>query len=350
MKSITLTRPDDFHIHLREGLALSRTVSDASRQFTRAIVMPNLVKPIVDVSQALAYREQIIQAIPNDHNFTPLLTLYLTDKTSIATIKQAKQCPFVFACKLYPAGSTTHSQAGVSSIEHLYPIFKAMQAMDLPLLIHGETPLNQVDIFDREQYFIDTELITLVKNFPKLKIVLEHISTHYAVEFVKQCPATVAATITAHHLLLNRNDIFAGGIQPHHYCLPILKRQRDQHALITAATSGNPKFFLGTDSAPHSQTDKESACGCAGIYTARFAIELYAEAFEQADALPRLEAFSSHFGADFYQLERSKEKIILENRPQAVPKTLDLGGKPLIPFRAGTQVTWSLVEPVSDSN
>ena len=342
MKTLTMPYADDCHLHLREGDALSTTVADALKYCARAVVMPNLITPVTKVAQALSYRQAILQACPGAANWQPMMTLYLTEDTMAATIAEAAQCEHIIGCKLYPAGSTTHSQAGPTSLRGLYPIFAIMQEVDLPLLIHGEVTTATVDIFAREQAFIDNELLNIVKAFPKLRIVLEHVSSRYAVEFILASPANVVATITAHHLLLNRNDMLAGGIRPHYYCLPILKHCDDQKALIKAATGGSGKFFLGTDSAPHTRQAKESACGCAGIYSAHAALAFYAEVFEQAGALAQLPAFASQFGADFYRLSYNKETLTLVKQPQQIAATLDFGDDKLIPLCAGGSVAWSI--------
>lgn len=342
MTNLIITRPDDWHVHLRDGDFLKTTVPDAAKQFGRAIVMPNLKPPITQALQAIDYRARILEALPTGHAFNPLMTLYLTDNTTPDIITAAKETGAITACKLYPAGSTTHSDNGVSSIDNLTPVLAAMEQHDLPLLIHGEVTDYQVDVFDREAVFIDKILSKIVKQFPQLRIVLEHITTQDAVEFVTEASSKIAATITAHHLLMNRNDILVGGIKPHHYCLPVLKRQTHQAALIKAAVSGSPKFFLGTDSAPHTQETKESNCGCAGIYTAHAAIELYAEAFENANALDKLEAFASFYGPDFYQLPRNQDKITLVRQDWVVPDSISYANSKLIPFRAGMTVHWKL--------
>jgi len=340
--TITLTQPDDLHLHVREGDALKSVVPDTARQFARAIIMPNLADPITNVAQAENYRTEILAAVDNS-NFEPLMTLYLTDKTTAKTIHEAKASGFIHALKLYPAGATTNSDKGVTDLKNIYPALEAMQETGIPLLVHGEVTAPEVDIFDRERVFIETILEPLIKRFPTLKVVLEHITTSDAVEFVTNAPDNIAATITAHHLLMNRNTIFAGGIRPHHYCLPILKRETHRQALVKAATSGDPKFFLGTDSAPHTQGAKESACGCAGIYTAYHAMELYAEAFDNADALDKLEGFASFYGADFYKLTRNTNTITLERNEWEVPKSLPLGKESIIPLRAGEKCQWGMV-------
>ena len=340
-QQLTLIRPDDWHIHLRDGASLTRTVGDAAQQFARAIVMPNLVPPVMNTQQALAYKERILAARPAGNSFEPLMVLYLTDNTDPAEIAIAKAAG-VTACKLYPAGATTNSASGVTDLKKIYPVLEAMQKAGMHFLLHGEVTDSAIDIFDREKVFLDRTFSEVVKNFPALKMVLEHITTSDAAQFVAEVPANVGATITAHHLLYNRNHMLAGGIRPHYYCLPILKRGTHQQALIKAATSGSPKFFLGTDSAPHAKDKKEAACGCAGSYTAFAAIELYAEAFEDAGALDKLEAFASHFGADFYGLPRNTDTITLIKQDWQVPDTLSLGDQPLVPLRAGETLRWQL--------
>lgn len=337
--AITLTAPDDWHVHLRDGDMLTHTVADIAKNFRRAIVMPNLVPPILNAEQALAYKARISQSIPAGQAFEPLMTLYLTDNTSADDIAAAKSAGIV-ACKLYPAGATTNSDSGVTAIERIYPALQAMQDQGLLLLVHGEVTDTDIDIFDREAVFIERILTPLSRDFPGLKIVLEHITTGDAVDFVQGSNDRIAATITAHHLLLNRNHMLVGGIRPHYYCLPILKRQQHQHALIQAATSGNPKFFLGTDSAPHALGKKEASCGCAGCYTAFAALELYAQAFEQAGALDKLEAFAGHFGPDFYGLPRNREQVRLVREPWQVPASLPLGKDTLVPLMAGDTLNW----------
>jgi len=342
MQTLTITRPDDWHIHLRDGDVLAHTVADAARYFGRAIVMPNLTPPVTTTEQALAYRSRILAAAPNTR-FQPLMVLYLTDNTAADEIARAKASGHIYAAKLYPAGATTNSDAGVTSLTRIYPALEAMQKHGMPLLVHGEVTHTEVDIFDREKVFIDQHLSTLVKDFPALKIVFEHITTADAVHFVTAAQATVAATITAHHLLYNRNHMLVGGIRPHYFCLPILKRGTHQQALMDAATSGNPKFFLGTDSAPHAKNRKENACGCAGCYTAHAAIELYAEAFEQRDALAKLEAFASHHGPDFYSLPRNTDTITLRKSNVPVAAEFHFGNETLVPLRAGETVGWQVV-------
>lgn len=341
MTKLTITRPDDWHVHLRDGEVLADTVRDISRYFGRAIVMPNLVPPVVNADDAVAYHQRIMAAKPEAH-FSPLMVLYLTDNTTAEDIIAARNSGVVYAAKLYPAGATTNSSSGVTDISNIYPVLEAMQQAEMPLLIHGEVTTHDVDIFDREQIFIDTILAPLVEKFSQLKIVLEHITTKNAVDFVKAAGDNVAATITAHHLLFNRNHMLVGGIRPHFFCLPILKRNIHQQALIEAATGGNKKFFLGTDSAPHAKQAKESACGCAGSYTAHAAIELYAEVFEQANALDKLEAFASFNGPDFYGLPRNTDVITLEKSPWTVDETMAFGNNVVIPIAAGEQLAWQV--------
>jgi dihydroorotase len=339
---ITLTRPDDWHVHLRDGAALAGVVRHTAARFARAIVMPNLKPPIVTTEQARAYRERIVAALPRDRSFEPLMTLYLTDNTPSAEIRRAKRSGFIHAIKYYPAGATTHSEYGVTDLRTVYPVLGAMEEHRIPLLVHGEVIDPEVDIFDRECVFIDRVLTPLLRQFTGLKIVFEHITTREAVDFVVTGPRHLAATLTAHHLLLNRNALFEGGIRPHHYCLPVLKRERDQEALLQAATSGDPKFFLGTDSAPHPVEAKETACGCAGIYTAHAAIELYAEAFEQKGKLDKLEGFASFHGAAFYDLPRNTATLSLRRDPWRIPARLPFAEHDLVPFRAGELCQWKL--------
>jgi dihydroorotase len=341
---ITLTRPDDWHIHLRDGAMLKAVLPDVAREFARAIVMPNLVPPVVTTEDARAYRERILAALPAGASFQPLMTLYLTGSTPPEEIARAKASGIVHAVKLYPAGATTHSDRGVTDIRAAYPVFEAMQREGMVLCVHGEVVDPSIDIFDREKVFIDRVLAALLEDFPALKVVMEHITTRDAAEFVKAAPAHVGATITAHHLLYNRNAMLVGGIRPHYYCLPILKREEHRQALLAAATSGNPKFFLGTDSAPHPRSAKESSCGCAGCYTAHAAIELYAEAFEQAGALDRLEGFASHFGADFYGLPRNEDRITLVKETWTAPAPIEVEpGVELVPLRTGEALHWRLM-------
>ena len=344
MQTLTLTQPDDWHLHLRDGVALAAVLPDTARQFARAIVMPNLKPPVTTTELARAYRARILAVLPDKSRFEPLMTLYLTDNTDPQEIERAKASGFVHGVKLYPAGATTHSDAGVTQLNRCHAVFETMQRLRMPLLVHGEVTNPQVDVFDRERVFIDTQLAPLIERFPDLRVVLEHITTRDAVKFVVNSGPHIAATITAHHLLYNRNAMFEGGLRPHYYCLPVLKRETHREALLEAATSGNPKFFLGTDSAPHAQSAKESACGCAGMYTAHTALELYAEAFEQAHALDQLEAFASFYGADFYGLPRNTAKITLEKTVWTVPKELPFGDGVLVPLRAGEEVGWKLTQ------
>jgi len=339
---LVLTRPDDWHLHLRDGEMLAAVLPDTAQRFARAIVMPNLQPPVTTVEQARAYRDRILAALPPGMRFEPLMTLYLTDNTSPAEIARARASGFVQALKYYPAGATTNSENGVTDLKRISAVLAMMEQHDVPLLLHGEVTDAAIDIFDREAVFIERHLAPLVRTFPGLRIVLEHITTRSAAQFVSEAPGNVVATITAHHLLLNRNALFAGGLRPHHYCLPVLKREVHRQALLAVATGGDPKFFLGTDSAPHLRHAKESACGCAGIYTAHAAIELYAEAFEQAGALDRLEAFASFHGADFYRLPRNTETLVLERKAWTVSEMINGGGEMIVPFRAGQTVAWQL--------
>jgi dihydroorotase len=342
MDQLTITRPDDWHIHLRDGGALATTVPHAARIKGRAIVMPNLKPPVTTVKDAIAYRERIMAAVPAGSTFQPLMTLYLTDRTTPAEIALAKESGAVTAVKLYPAGATTNSDSGVTALELCFPALEAMQRHNIPLLIHGEVTDAEIDIFDREKVFLERHLAPIVERFPGLRIVLEHITTRDAVQFVDSAPANVGATITAHHLLLDRNAMLAGGIRPHLYCLPILKRGTHREALVKAATSGSPKYFLGTDSAPHARPTKETACGCAGVYTAHAAIELYAEVFDRAGALDKLEAFASFHGPDHYKLPRNTERITLTREAWTVPGTFPFDGDTLVPLRAGSSVEWAV--------
>jgi len=339
--TITLTMPDDWHIHLRDGNSLPLTVAHAASQFARCIVMPNLLPPITQLEMAQSYKERIKNALPEGAELEPLMVLYLSDNTSVRDIEKAA-AQNILACKLYPAGATTNSDSGVTDIKNIYPVLAAMEETGTRLLVHGEVTDEGIDIFDREAIFIDKILKPICRDFPALKIVLEHITTRNAVEFVATANTNVAATITAHHLLFNRNHMLVGGIRPHYYCLPILKRNTHQQALIEAATSGNSKFFLGTDSAPHIQGRKESACGCAGCYTAYAAIELYAEAFDRAGALNRLNDFAGHFGADFYGLERNRSTITLQRKAWKVPASFTMDNAELIPLMAGETLNWQV--------
>ena len=342
MESITITRPDDWHAHLRDGEVLAPMVAATAKQFARAIVMPNLKPPVTTVALAEAYRGRVLAALPKGARFEPLMTLYLTDNTSPAEIERAKASGFVKAVKYYPAGATTNSDSGVSDLRKCDAVLEAMQGAGLPLLVHGEVTDADVDVFDREAVFVERTLGPLVKRFPKLKVVVEHITTHEAAAFVERAPENVGATITPQHLLLNRNAIFAGGLRPHHYCLPVLKRETHRRALVKVATSGNPKYFLGTDSAPHAKGAKESCCGSAGVFSAHTAIELYAEAFEAAGALDKLEGFASHHGADFYGLPRNAAKVTLERVEWEVPAEYPFGNTTVVPMRAGEKLRWRL--------
>ena len=342
---ITLTRPDDWHLHLRDDDALKAVLPHTARQFARAIVMPNLKPPVTTVEQAAAYRARILAALPAGMAFEPLMTLYLTDVTSAEEIRAAVASGFVKAVKLYPAGATTNSDAGVTDLSRCDAPLAEMEKLGLPLLVHGEVTDPAIDLFDREAVFIERVLSPLLRRYPALRVVMEHITTKDAAEFVAAAGANVGATITAHHLLYNRNAIFQGGVRPHWYCLPVLKREIHREALVGAAISGNPKFFLGTDSAPHARLAKEAACGCAGCYTANAALELYAEAFEAAGALGRLEGFASHFGPDFYRLPRNSGTVTLEKRPQTLPAAYDyIPGDTLVPLRAGETLAWTFVD------
>ena len=340
--ALTLIRPDDWHLHLRDGALLAAVLPHTARCFARAIVMPNLKPPVTTVALARAYRERILAALPAGMAFEPLMTLYLTEATTPADIAEARASGFVHAVKYYPAGATTNAASGVTDLRRCYPVFEAMQKHGLPLLMHGEVTDPDVDVFDREPVFVERHLTTLLRDFPALRMVLEHITTREAAQFVRGAPAHLGATITPQHLLMNRNAIFAGGLRPHAYCLPVLKRETHRQALIEVATSGDPSFFLGTDSAPHPRHAKESSCGCAGIYSAHAAIELYAEAFEAAGALDRLEAFASIHGPDFYGLPRNTGTITLHRQPWTVPEEVDFGGVPGVPMRAGETIAWRL--------
>jgi dihydroorotase len=347
MDSLTFTRPDDWHLHLRDGAAMAAVLPHTARQFARAIVMPNLKPPVTTTAQAEAYRARILAALPAGLVFEPLMTLYLTDNTPADEIRRAKASGIVHGVKLYPAGATTNSDSGVTDVRKPRAALEAMQAVGLPLQVHGEVTHSHIDVFDREKVFIDEMLHPLRKDFPKLKVVFEHITTREAAQYVRDASGPIAATITAHHLLYNRNAIFMSaegraGVRPHFYCLPVLKREAHRLSLVEAATSGNPRFFLGTDSAPHPKGEKEAGCGCAGCYTALNALELYAEAFEDAARLDRLEAFASHFGADFYGLPRNRGTVTLTRRALAVPSELPFGDVTVVPLRAGESLRWSL--------
>jgi dihydroorotase len=343
MDRLTLKRPDDWHLHLRDGAALQAVLADTARCFARAIVMPNLLPPVRTTHQALDYRERILGALPEGSAFEPLMTLYLTDDTPPEEIARARLSGRVFGVKLYPAGATTHSDAGVTRLSRCFHTLEKMEDLGMPLLVHGETTDPHIDVFDREAAFIEEVLGPTLERFTALKVVLEHVTTREAVQYVEVTGANVAATITAHHLLMNRNALFLGGLRPHHYCLPVLKREEHREALVEAATSGNPKFFLGTDSAPHARDTKEAACGCAGIYTAHAALELYAVAFEEAGALDKLEGFASLFGPRFYNLPVNEDTVTLVRQEWTVPARLPFGGKDLVPLRAGETLPWKLV-------
>lgn len=340
---LTLIRPDDWHLHLRDGDGMKAVLPDTARQFARAIVMPNLRPPVTTAEAALAYYQRIKQAVPAGLIFEPLMTLYLTDNTPAQEIAAARASGVVQAVKLYPAGATTNSDSGVTSLHKCAAALAEMEKQSMPLLIHGEVTDGDVDVFDREKVFIERHLQPLLKDFPGLKVVFEHITTKDAAEFVAAGPDTLGATITAHHLLMNRNAMFTGGIRPHHYCLPVLKRETHRQALVKAAISDSGKFFLGTDSAPHPKSAKEASCGCAGMYTAHAAIELYAEAFEEAGALDKLENFASVYGSDFYGLPRNTDKITLRKESWLVPDSIPFADDVLVPLRAGQTIAWRLV-------
>jgi len=344
--SVTITTPDDWHLHLRDGAALRAVVGHSARQFARAIVMPNLVPPVTSTAAAAAYRDRILEALPAGMVFEPLMTLYLTDETSPDEIRRAQASGFVHGVKLYPAGATTHSDRGVTDLRRCWKVLETMQTVGMPLLVHGEVTRTNVDLFDRERVFVEEQLIPLRAAFPALRVVFEHVTTREAIQYVQDGAGrdnALVATITAHHLLYNRNAMFAGGLRPHAYCLPVLKREVHRQALVEAATSGAPCFFLGTDSAPHARSAKEAACGCAGCYTALYALELYAEAFDQVGRLDRLEGFASFFGADFYGLARNRGTVTLESTPWIAPNEVAFGEGSLVPLRAGEPVLWKLV-------
>lgn len=342
METHTLRLPDDWHVHLRDGAALATTVPHSAAQFGRVLVMPNLVPPIARVADALDYRKRILQFAPSSSAFNPLMALYLTDNTSVEEVRRAAEEPSVLGFKLYPAGTTTHSEAGVTSLQRIYPLLEAMERFDVPLMVHGEVAQSDVDIFDREKSYIESELEPMIRQFPALRISLEHITTSDAVQFVESAADTVAATITAHHLLFNRNALLTGGLKPHYYCLPVLKREPHRLALLTAAGSDSAKFFLGTDSAPHPRDRKESACGCAGCYTAHAALELYAMAFEAKGILDRLEQFASVNGSRFYKLPVNEKTVTLEKAPWTLPDQFALGTATVIPLKAGESIPWRI--------
>jgi dihydroorotase len=341
--TITLIRPDDWHVHLRDGSHMAAVLPDTARQFARAIVMPNLKPPVTTAADAAAYRDRILAALPAGMRFEPLMTLYLTDNTDPDEIRRAQDTGFIHAVKLYPAGATTNSAAGVTDLRKCYKTLEVMQEVDMPLLVHGEVTDHEIDLFDREAVFIERVMRPLRRDFPELKIVFEHITTRDAAQYVAEAEGPIAATITAHHLLYNRNEIFKGGINPHYYCLPVLKREEHRLALVTAATSGDERFFLGTDSAPHAVHAKESACGCAGCYTALHAMELYATAFEQAGALDKLEAFASLNGPNFYGLPVNEGSITLKREAWTIPPSVPMGEHQLVPLDAGQQINWKML-------
>ncbi|WP_025916319.1 dihydroorotase [Herminiimonas sp. CN] len=343
INTLTITRPDDWHLHLRDGAALASVLPHSARQFGRAIVMPNLKPPVTTVALAQAYRARILAALPAGMAFEPLMTLYLTDNTPPDEIRRAKESGFIHAVKLYPAGATTNSDAGVTDLAKCHKTLEAMQEAGMPLLVHGEVTDPEIDIFDREAVFIERVLQPLRQALPELKVVLEHITTRDAAQYVSEAGGPVAATITAHHLLYNRNEIFKGGIRPHYYCLPVLKRETHRQALVAAAVSGNPRFFLGTDSAPHPKGLKENACGCAGCYTALHAMELYAHAFDQAGALDQLEAFASFYGPAFYGLPRNAATVTLQRADWQLPAELPLGDASIVPLNGGETISWKLL-------
>ncbi|MFC3285464.1 dihydroorotase [Litchfieldella rifensis] len=343
MNQITLTQPDDWHLHVRDGEPLRSVVPYSARQFGRAIIMPNLTPPVTTTDQAVAYRERILAAVPEGSDFEPLMTLYLTDRTPAEEIERARDSGIVHGVKLYPAGATTNSASGVTDIRHCHAAIETMAEVGMPLLVHGEVTSAEIDIFDREAVFIERVMAPLLERFTDLRVVFEHITTADAVAFVRQAPANVAATITAHHLLFNRNHMLVGGIRPHYFCLPVLKRETHRHALLEAAISGSHKFFLGTDSAPHARGAKESACGCAGAFTAPAAIELYATAFDQAGALDKLEGFASHFGPDFYGLPRNSRQITLARQEWTLPETLTYADDVIVPLMAGESLPWKMM-------
>ena len=344
MNKITLIQPDDWHLHVRQGEILETVIAHTARQFARAIIMPNLQPPVSTVDQTLNYRNEIINALPPGSSFNPLMTLYLTNTTNKDEVKKASGSEYIYAFKLYPAGATTNSASGVSHLKSIYPILETMEQVDMPLLIHGEVTDSECDIFDREKLFIESSLNDIVKHFPNLRVVVEHATTEEAVDFVLSASDKVAATITPQHLLFNRNAILVSGIHPHNYCLPILKREKHRLALVKAATSGNPKFFLGTDSAPHTKTAKENSCGCAGCYSAYAALELYAEAFEKAGSLDKLEGFASFFGADFYQLPRNTKTVSLQKKTWTVPDNYQLKKEQIIPLKANEVINWQFLD------
>jgi len=341
--TLSILRPDDWHLHLRDGKGLEAVVGHTARVFGRAVVMPNLQPPVVNTEQARDYRERVLAARPSDSRFEPLMTLYLTDETPASEIRTAQASGFVIGAKLYPAGATTHSDAGVTHIDRAASALDAMESAGMPLLVHGEVTDPNVDIFDRERVFIETVLAPLVERWQGLKVVLEHVSTAEGVRFVRSAPTRVAATITPQHIMLDRNDLLVGGIRPHNFCLPVVKGGEHREAVLGAATGDDPRFFLGTDSAPHPRSRKESACGSAGIFSAHAALSLYAEAFDAVGALDRLEAFASERGADFYGLPRNQDRITLERTPWTVPGAYPFGDDVVVPMRAGAEISWRVV-------
>lgn len=342
--SLVIRRPDDWHLHLRDGAMLEETVPVTARVFQRAIIMPNLTPPVVTVEQALAYRESILARVPAGIEFEPLMVLYLTDQTPVEEVARAAACPFVHAFKLYPAGATTNSDSGVTDPSRIRHLYEAMEKHDVPLLVHGEVTAPEIDIFDRERVFIERYLTDIRRRFPALRIVFEHVTTREAVDFVRDAGERTAATVTPQHLLMNRNDLLVGGVRPHNYCLPILKRSTHQKAIQQAVIEGHPRFFLGTDSAPHERHRKEAACGCAGCYSARAALPLYASFLERHGALDKLQGFASEFGADFYRLPRNAGTITLTRRSWVIPEELEVAGEPMVPFMAGAELPWSVAE------
>jgi dihydroorotase len=342
MHELTIRRPDDWHLHLRDGAALAAVLPHTVRRFARAVIMPNLTPPLTTTAAALAYRQRITSLLPTGAQFTPLMTLYLTDTTAPEEIDRAAASGIIVGCKLYPAGSTTHSAAGVTDVRRLDAVLERMSERDMVLQVHGEVTDPSVDIFDREARFIEQVLAPLAARWPRLRVVFEHVTSRAAVDFVCSAREGIGATVTPQHLLLNRNDLFEGGLRPHHYCLPVLKRESDRQALRAIVARGDSRFFLGTDSAPHSLRAKEAACGCAGIFSAHAAIELYAEVFDELGVLSRLEDFASGFGADFYRLSRNQDTLTLERRAWTVPERLPFGSDELVPFRAGESLTWAL--------
>jgi dihydroorotase len=345
LRTVTLARPDDWHLHLRDGPALRSVVGFTAARFARAVVMPNLTPPVTTTAMAVEYRRRIVAALPAGCSFEPLMTLYLTDSTPPQEVDRALASGVVCGFKYYPAGATTHSDSGVTQPERVFGVLERMQERDLVLQLHGEVTDREVDVFDRERVFVERDLARIVARYPALRVVLEHVTTREAVDFVAAQAGNVAATVTPQHLLLNRNALFAGGLRPHHYCLPVLKRERDRAALVAAVTSGSPRYFLGSDSAPHGRGEKEAACGCAGVFSAPAAIELYAEVFDAADALHRLEGFASHHGADFYRLPRNGGSITLVRESWQLPSSYPYAGGEIVPLRAGEAVRWRLAGP-----